>query len=302
MIDTIRKRGRLVVAVMLAAMLALTSIIIGGCASGGGDTKASVIKIGYVPWDEDIAASYLWKQVLEEEGYSVELTQLDVAPVFQGVSSGDLDLFLDVWLPDVHADYWAQYSDSLEDLGPWYYDVLTTWAVPEYVDIDSIEDLVGRENEFDGRVVGIEPGAGLMRLSRENVLPDYGLEGYEVLEGSTSTMLAELGRSIKDEEPIIVTLWHPHWAYSVFPIKDLEDPKGSLGAKGEIRSVARPGFTEEFADVAKWISTFEMNDEQLGSLEDIMMNKYSAGEEEKAVEEWLSDENNRSLVNSWLGK
>ncbi len=301
MIYAIKRKGKLVLALALATMLALTGIMIAGC-SAGGDTKASKIKIGYVPWDEDIAVSYLWKQVLEEEGYDVELTQLDVAPVFEGVSSGDLDLFLDVWLPDVHADYWAEYSENLEDLGPWYYDVLTTWAVPEYVDIDSIEDLVGRESEFDGRVVGIEPGAGLMRLSIENVLPEYGLEGYEVLEGSTSTMLAELDRSIKDEKPIIVTMWHPHWAYSVYPIKDLEDPKGSLGDRGEIRSVARPGFTEDHPDIAKWFNAFEMNDDQLGGLEDIMMNKYSAGEEEKAVEEWLNDESNRLLVNSWLGK
>lgn len=312
MTGTMKKRGRYVTALVLALMLALTGMFAGGCSAesdtngtsdNSGDAVAGgTIRIGWMPWDEDIAATYLWERILTDEGYDVELTQLDVAPVFEGVASGDLDLFFDAWLPSTHEDYWAEYGDRLEDLAVWYDNGLLTWAVPEYMDIDSIEDLVGMEAELDNRIVGIEPGAGLTRLSREGVMPDYGLDGYELIEGSTPAMLAELERAIKDEAPIVVTLWRPHWAYGVFPIKDLADPKGSLGEAEEIHAIARAGFATDFPEVAGWVGAFEMNDDQLAGLEDLVLNKYGAGQEAAAVEEWLSDADNRALVDGWLGK
>lgn len=308
----LKKRGRFATALVLALMLALTGVFAGACstetpdtdgdAAAGGDATGGTIKIGWMPWDEDIAATYLWERILTDEGYDVELTQLDVAPVFEGVASGDLDLFLDAWLPSTHEDYWAEYGDRLEDLAVWYDNGLLTWAVPEYMDIDSIEDLAGMEDELDSRIVGIEPGAGLTRLSREAVLPDYGLDGYELIEGSTPAMLAELERAVKDEAPIVVTLWRPHWAYSVFPIKDLADPKGSLGEAEEIHAIARAGFSTDYPEIAEWIGAFEMNDNQLAELEDLVLNEYGAGQEAAAVEEWLSDADNRALVDGWLGK
>lgn len=310
MIGTMKKRGRFVTALVLALMLALTGVFAGGCSSepatsgttGTGDASGGTIRIGWIPWDEDVAVTYLWQRILEDEGYEVELTQLDAAPVFDGVASGDLDLFLDAWLPVTHEDYWAEYSDRLEDLGIWYDNALLTWAVPEYVEIDSIEDLVGREAAFGNRVVGIEPGAGLTRLSREAVIPGYGLEAYELVEGSTPAMLAELDRAIKDEEPIVVTLWRPHWAYNAFPLKDLADPEGSLGEAEEIHAVARAGFSDDFPELAEWFTAFEMDNEQLASLEDLVLSEYGTGQEEAAVEEWLSDAENRALVDGWLGK
>ena len=312
MAGTMKKRGRFVTALVLALMLALTGMFAGGCSaedgtngtSDNGSTSADggTIRIGWMPWDEDIAATYLWERILTDEGYDVELTQLDVAPVFEGVASGDLDLFFDAWLPSTHEDYWAEYGDRLEDLAVWYDNGLLTWAVPEYMDIDSIEDLAGMEAELDGRIVGIEPGAGLTRLSREAVMPDYGLDGFELIEGSTPAMLAELERAIKDEAPIVVTLWRPHWAYSVFPIKDLADPKGSLGEAEELHAIARDGFSADYPEIAEWIGAFEMNDDQLAELEDLVLNEYGAGQEAAAVEEWLSDADNRALVDGWLGK
>ena len=40
----------------------------GGAGQKGKDAGAAP-KIGYFPWDEDIATTYLWKNVLEKRGY-----------------------------------------------------------------------------------------------------------------------------------------------------------------------------------------------------------------------------------------
>lgn len=295
----------------LALVIALIgmSAVLGGCdaeeSTGDGD-RASVdpIEIGWVPWDEAVAVTFLWTNILESEGYEVNLTQVDIAPLYAGVAQGDLDLYLDAWLPLTHGDYAAEYDKDWEYLGVWNDNGVQNWTVPDYVDpsIVSLEDLKGRADMFDGRIIGIEPGAGLMRLSKEDVIPGYGLEEYTLIEGSTSAMLAELDRAIRNEEPIVVLLWHPHWAYEVFPLRDLEDPKEIMSVPDEMHVVAHKGFSDEYPEVAEWLGDFEMSDEEISSLVNVVMNDYGQGREAEAVEAWLGEPANRALVDGWLGK
>lgn len=264
--------------------------------NGSGGEASGSIEIGYIPWDEDIAVTYLWQHVLEEQGYDVTVTQLDVAPTFQGVADGSLDLYFDVWLPVTHEDYWNEYGDQVEDLGDWYDNAKLTIAVPNYVDAQSIGDLVGMEDIFDGQIIGIEPSAGLSRVTQDEAIPTYGLDGYELVTSSTTAMLASLKSAIDDEEPIVVTLWRPHWAYAAFDIRDLEDPEGAMGDAEVIKNIGRIGFSEDFPEVADAIKAWTMNDDLLGSLEDLI--QQNPDDIPGAVAEWV--EANREYVDSMI--
>ncbi len=298
-----RRHARKTLMVALAAVLALSlSLLATACAKDEGASSEKTITIGWIPWDEDVSVTYLWKGILENKGYKVNLVQADAGPVFEGLSSGDIDLFLDAWLPVTHSDYWEQYGDGLEKASLWYDEAQLTWAVPSYVDVDSIEDLKGKEDLFNSQIIGIEPGAGLTRISSESVIPGYGLENYSLVEGSTTAMLAELDRSISQEEPVLVTLWKPHWAYNSYDLKDLEDPQGLLGGAENIYAVGRGGFSESYPEVAEWMSRFKLSDAQLAELEDLVVNKYGTGSEAQAISEWLSNSKNQALVNEWLGE
>ncbi|HET7326084.1 MAG TPA: glycine betaine ABC transporter substrate-binding protein [Nocardioidaceae bacterium] len=258
----------------------------GGSGGGGGESKS--LTIGYIPWDEDIAVTYLWQHVLEEEGYDVKIQQLDVAPTFAGLAQGDLELFFDTWLPVTHEDYWAQYGEKIEDLGVWYDQATLNIAVPEYVDAESIADLQGMADKFGGTITGIEAGAGLTRVTEEEAMPAYGLDEYKLQTSSTTAMLAELSRAIEAKEPIVVTLWHPHWAYSAFPIKDLEDPKGAMGDAEEIHVVGREGFTKDFPELAAALGEFTMDDDRLGSLENVVLREYQ-DDPAAGVDAWVAE-------------
>lgn len=267
-----------------------------------GDTEAAAggeINIGLIPWDEDIAVTNLWQVLLEERGYTVSQTQLEVGGLFSGVAQGDLDLFLDAWLPATHADYWDQFGDQVTDLGVWFEEAPLTWVVPSYVeDINSIEDLQGNADMFNGQIVGIEPGSGLMRISREEVLPTYGLEDeYDLVEGSTPAMLAELERAISNEEPVVVTLWQPHFAYGQWDLKNLEDPQNALGEPDSIHAIAREGFADDFPEVATWLENFSMENDPLAALE-VEINEAGAGNELDAARSWL--EENQDVVEPWF--
>jgi glycine betaine/proline transport system substrate-binding protein len=268
-------------------------------ASGGG-----TVTIGWIAWDECIATTHLWKHILEQEGYRVELIQLDAAPVYAGLAAGDIDFFTDAWLPTTHEDYWEEYSGSLEDLVTWYDKGTLELTVPSYMtDINSIADLAGKADLFDGRIVGIEPGAGLTRLTLSEVMPGYGLDGdYELLEGSTPAMLAELKRAIEREQPIVVTLWRPHWVYAAHDLKDLDDPEGLFGEGDKMHVLARKGFSEEHPEVAGWLAGFKMDDDSLATLSRAVIDEYGDGQEAEAVEAWLSEPANQALVDGWLGR
>ncbi len=245
----------------------------------------------------------MWKRILEDEGYSVSLTQLDAAPVYAGLAAGDIDFFTDAWLPTTHEDYWNEYGDQLEDINVWYDKGTLELTVPTYLeDINSIADLKGNADMFGGVIVGIEPGAGLTRLTREAVMPGYELDGYELLEGSTPAMLAELDRAIDREEPIVVTLWRPHWVYAAHDLKDLDDPQGLFGEGDKMHILARLGFSEDFPAVAGWLANFRMDDDSLAKLSQFVIDDYGSGREEEAVEAWLSEPANQALVDGWLGK
>jgi len=279
--------------VAVAAVVLSLGLSAAGCGgddsgSGGGDAGDKKLTIGMVAgWAEGEAATYLWERILEDKGYEVEVKPLDTGPLYAGMSKGDVDLFLDSWLPGTHEDYWKQYGDKLEKIGIWYDKAPLTIAVPNYSPLKSLADLKGKGSTYDGKIIGIEKSSGLYRVSKENMLPAYGLEGeYEVTTSSTAAMLTELKKATDAKKDIVVTLWRPHWAYAKFPIRDLADPKGAMGKPDGVNIVGREGFSDEQSEVAGWLKKFRMNDQQLGTLEDLMENKYK-GKPEQAVNEWV---------------
>ncbi|MBN1092711.1 glycine betaine ABC transporter substrate-binding protein [Blastococcus sp. TML/M2B] len=252
--------------------------------NGGGDSCASVT-LGFIPsWTDGLSMAHLWQDVLEDKGYEVEFEEIaDAAPLYAGLAGGDVDVYPSAWSEVTHADYMDEYGDDIEDLGSWYGGAVLTLAVPEYVDIESIADLAGQADRFDGRIVGIEPGAGLTRTTKDEVMPTYGLDDFTLVESSTTAMLAELQAAVDAQEDIVVTLWRPFWANSEFPVKDLADPEGALGDAEGLHTLARDGFSDDCGEVAELMGGFSLTDEQYGSLENLVVNEYGEGKYDEAI-------------------
>ena len=289
-------RPRPAFAVIGVVVLALVASGIGvfGSSSGSKATaandvgKGKNITIGYIPWDEGIASTFLWKEILEERGYKVTTTQYAAGPLYTGLATGQVDFQTDSWLPTTHAEYWKKYGKQLDDLGSWYGSTSLELTVPSYVkDVNTLADLKTHASEFGGKITGIEPSAGMMGLLKTKVLKEYGLQGsYDVVDGSTPAMLAELKRAYAKKQPIVVTLWSPHWAYSDYKLKKLKDPKNAWGKGDGVHTVARKGFAGDNPDVGKWLKDFKMTESQLTGLE-AQIQKSGKGGEQDAVRTWL---------------
>ncbi|MFF8651376.1 ABC transporter permease/substrate binding protein [Streptomyces griseoluteus] len=299
-------RPRPAVAVVAVVVLALVAGGLGvfgpgatkSTASGTDIGQGKEIKLGYIPWDEGIASTFLWKELLERRGFKVSVTQYAAGPLYTGLATGRLDFETDSWLPTTHAEYWKKYGDRMEDLGNWYGSTSLELTVPSYVkDVNSLADLKDHAAEFDGRIIGIEPSAGMMGLLKDKVLDQYGLQGkYQVVDGSTPAMLTELKRAYAKKQPVVVTLWSPHWAYSDYRLKKLKDPAGAWGKGDTVHTLARKGFSEDNPEVAKWLKDFSMTEKQLTGLE-ARIQKAGKGKEQDAVRAWL--EENPRLADTW---
>lgn len=260
-----------------------------GAEGGSAAEDSEPIVLGYIPsWTDGLSTAYLLENQLEAAGYTVEHQELsEAAPLYTGLAQGDVQIYPSAWPEVTHADYMDEYGDSIEDLGTYYDNAKLTFAVPEYTDIDSIADLADNVDMFGGQIIGIEPGAGLTGVTKDSVMPTYGLdEDYTLVESSTTAMLAELQSAVDAEEDIVVTLWRPFWANSAFPVKDLEDPEGALGEAEGLHFLATDGFSDDYPEVADWISQIKLSDEEYGSLEDTVVNEYE-GDPAGGVEAWL---------------
>jgi len=274
---------------LVALVLTLVSAV--------GFAQDETIELGYVLWDSEIASTHVVAAVLMDElGYDVNLTSVDAGPMWTGVAQGDFDAIVAAWLPATHEAYWAEFGDQLVDLGPNLEGADIGWAVPTYVEIDSIAEVNDNAEMFGGEIIGIDPGAGLMAAS-DRAMDVYGLSDMALLDGSDAAMTAALDRAVQREEPIIVTSWRPHWMWAAYDLKYLEDPEGVFGDAETIDTIVNAEWAESAPeDVMAFLDSFHWTSEQMGA---VMLAITQDGLEPfEAARAWIAD--NSDVVQGWL--
>jgi glycine betaine/proline transport system substrate-binding protein len=238
--------------VILTALLILVcGVLFGGTGASAAEYNKP-IKIGWTAWSSTEANTKLVQAILEEKmGYDVELVMADVGIQYQGVANGDIDFMLMCWLPVTHKAYWEKVADKVVNLGPVFTRAKLGWVVPDYIPEDvvsSIRDLTkpAVQEKLDGKIMGIDPGAGLMQAS-ETAMQEYGLSdaGYELVSSSGAGMTAALSRAIKNNEWIVATGWSPHWKFAKWDLRYIDDPEGVLGGRESAFCIARKGFYQD---------------------------------------------------------
>jgi len=261
--------------------------------------QADSVKIGWTAWSDAEFVTKLAARVLEERmGQEVELIQTDIAPQYQGLAQGDIDVMLMSWLPSTHEDYMDSVGADVVSLGILYGYARLGWAVPAYIpedELSSIEDLKNDSvrDRLDGTITGIDPGAGLTRLSKQ-AIEDYGLDDYELQISSGAGMTAALARAIRRDEWIVVTGWSPHWKFGAHDLRYLDDPKGVLGSYERVHALARQGFYQENPEAALFLARMNLDlDELQNAMFYAQENSY-----EEAVDRFIDD--HESLIDYWV--
>lgn len=281
------------------AKLGFTALVAGTITAGAAFAQDSkTVKIGWAPWSDAEFVTKLAAKLIEDNlGQKVELVQTDVAPLYQGVSRGDIDAMMMAWLPETHADYYKRIEDKVENLGPLYEGAKLGWIVPTYIpesEISSIEDLKKPEvrEKLKGEIQGIDPGAGLTRLSQE-AIEKYGLD-YKLNISSEAAMLTTVDRATRTDGWFVATSWSPHWMFGKYKLRYIEDPQGALGGAEHIDAIARKGLKEDNPEVVALLTNMSI---PIAELEAAM---YEAQETsyEQAVEKYIAD--NQDRIKEWL--
>ncbi len=259
------------------------------------------VKIGWAAWsDAEFVTKLAAKLIKDELGHEVELVQTDIAPLYQGVSRGDLDAMMMAWLPETHADYFAKVKDKVTTLGTVYDGAKLGWVVPKYIPEDaiaSIDDLKKDDvkEKLKGRIEGIDPGAGLTRLS-EQAVKDYELDGYKLQISSEAGMLTSIDRAMRNEQWFVATSWSPHWMFGKYELRYIDDPKTALGKAEHVDVLARKDFEKDNPEVAGFLSRMKL---PIGDLEAAMFNAQETSYE-KAVDKYIADHPDQ--IKAWLAK
>lgn len=238
----------------IAAVLAVAALA--GCSPAGSDPAASStstaasapsgskeVKLAYVEWSSCTAATHVAKAVLEQQGFTVKAISVSGAAMYLALANGDADATVCAWLPSTHANYYARVEDKLTNLGANMTGTKIGLVVPNYVTIDSLDQLAAHADQFQNRIVGIDPGAGEMAITQK-AIETYQLP-LKLIDGSGATMTAALKSAIDTKQWIVVTGWTPHWMWARWNLKYLADPKGSFGGGEDIDTLVRKGLKQD---------------------------------------------------------
>lgn len=252
------------------------------------------VRIAYVEWSDAVVATNILKQVLEEKGFEVKAIPLAAAAMWQAVATGDADASVAAWLPLTQAAYYEKLKNRLELIGPNVTGARIGWAVPAYSKLNSIEDLKTQSAEVEGKVIGIDPGAGVMKTS-EAAIKAYGLP-VKLVDGSDATMTSALKDAIRQKKDIVVTAWTPHWMFARYELKYLADPKKAFGDDETVNTLARKGLKEDMPEVYGILKKFKLNIKD----EEAMMaeNEEKGAKPAETAAKWIKA--NRATVDGWV--
>lgn len=285
-------------AVIASALLVTSVSACSGVSTGSQSTEKTITVALPAGYDDTVAVTGLWEELLAERGYKLETKSVDLAAGFSGIARGDLDGYLNAWLPTTHGTFVDKVKDQVEILDkPFFDNDRLVLVAPSFVPENTIEEVVNNAAAYDSRIVGIEAGSGEMKILPD-VLKKYdATDKLSVVAGSTPATLAALKDATANNKPVVATLWTPHWAFASMPIKILEDNREGWPKPDGSYVVLSKEFAEKEPDVVKWMSNFKITEEQFANL---MLNVSEASSPTEGAKKWLENPDNKKSADSWF--
>ena len=284
---------------LLIASLGLL-LVVAGCASNDNgeettDSQKEII-IGLDPYDYATVPAYLSKEILEREGYDATIQEGEVGILYEALAGGDIDVYIDIWAPNLQKNYLEEYEGQFDVIGTLYSGAPVGLAVPEFMDhITTTEDLETYKDEFNQMIYAVEAGSGMDHTTRR-LIDEYSLD-YDVTNSSTPAMITQAQRMIDNNEAIVFNAWRPHTMFQLLDIKMIEDPKDIWGSD-DVQVGAVLDLQEKAPEAYTLYSNMEFT---LDEIEEWLLQMELDGKEPaELAKEWV--DNNEDRVNEWLEK
>jgi len=258
-------------------------------------------------WANAVGQAYIGAQLIKENfGYEVKLMPLDPAFAFTAIKTGKADVYSTTYLEgegafngDFHggmADMVVANSKYLNIVGKAQGPMTQGLAVPEYVTIKSIEELNSNLDKFEGNLIGIEAGAGIMS-STEEAIKAYGLK-LSLIPSSVASMQAAVRRSVERNEWVVATCWEPDSLWNQVNLRYLDDPKKIMMKEPyfNFHSTSKD-FEERFPKASRFFSKFWMDNADVA----LVMGWIDEGvDPAAAADKWIKTVAKPEVLKGWL--
>ena len=260
------------------ALLATTvAFAFTGAAQAAGCDKVVFSDVG---WTDITATTAATSLILEALGYETETKVLGVPVTYEGLASGDVDVFLGNWMPTMESNI-APYRDAktvdtvVANLEGAKY-TLATNAKGAELGIVDFKDIAAHAADLEGAIYGIEAGNDGNKLILDMIDQNaFGLKdaGVQLVESSEQGMLAQVARADNEGKAVIFLGWEPHPMNANFKMTYLTGGDDFFGPNlggATVFTNTRAGYVAECPNQGKLLSnlvfTLAMENEIMGAI------------------------------------
>ncbi len=299
-------RSPLMKALPLRMALAGSGLLLATLSAPATAAEDASVVFAAPPWPGVTMKTEIASEIFEALGYSPTTRQLGAQITYEGISLGEVDVYLAAWLPGQSTMYKAAMAkDAMVDFGNNVDGARANFAVPRYVaeaGVTSLHDVDKPEfaDKFEKTIYSIEIGSGSSEIANRAVDEDiYGLGDWDLKESSTAGMLGTVANAIKRDEWVMFVGWTPHWMgveYDMVFLDDPEDLWGPGGGASDVKTLANKAWSEAHPNASIFLDQISFTSEEQSEL------IYGYGKEERPQEEvagtWMKA--NPAKVKAWL--
>ncbi|MGM0701628.1 MAG: ABC transporter substrate-binding protein [Pseudomonadota bacterium] len=288
---------------MNSMTLRVTGLVAPLLLAGPAAADLDEVRFGVPPWPGVTVKSEVAAQLMEAMGYETRQRELAVSVILEGLTRGDLDVYLGGWYPVQTEMVEPLVADGqVEKLVANIQGATSGLVVPQYVydaGVTSVAELNAHRDRFDAEIQGIEAGTGINTAILEAIDGDLaGLGDWTLRESSTAAMLAQAEQKMADEEWVTFVGWEPHWMNVSFDLVYLEDADdaGIAEIESTVWTVVPASLAEEDPQLHRFLSQYVVDIED----QNAWVHGYSYDDRpaDEVAREWIGD--NLDTVAEWL--
>ena len=311
----------------LAAVVAVTGLVLAACTSGGGGSPAAsgaggggTVNMAINPWVGYEANAAVVGYLLENElGYTVVNKDLKEDVSWQGFETGEVDVIIEDWgHPELEKKYVdedkvAQVAGETGNTGiiGWY---VPGWMAEEYPDITDYKNLNKYADLFKtsesgdlGQFLGSDPS---YVQYDEALVTNLDLNYKVIFSGGEAATITALQQAVADKKPLLAYWWDPQWLNSQIELVRVNLPPYEEGCDADLEKVAcdypetplkkivSTKFATEGGKAYDLVKNFSWTNEDQNLVSDYITNQDMTAEE--AAKKWV--EENEAKWKPWLGQ
>lgn len=231
------------------------------------DARCTTVTQSDPGWTDIASTNALSGVVLNALGYQQKVQNLSVALAFQGLKTGQVDVFLGNWMP-AQAPVISKFTadGAVNVVGANLPAARFTLVVPEYVAAAGVKDFADLQKyaaKFNHKIYGIAPGAPAnQNLKKMLNKQDFGLQNWQLVESSESGMLAQVTRAVERKEWIVFLGWEPHAMNTRFKLSYLSGGDAYFGANygsATVNTVTRKDFASDCPNLNRFFTQLKFD-------------------------------------------